>query len=492
MNRLHFIAIGLLSGTVGAALMFYMLKPGSSTQPIALKEEPAKLIYTAHTPPSSGGLDAPSFANAAAVSVDAVVHVKTIQRSTASASPWYELFGYESPTRVAQGSGSGVIIDPSGYIITNHHVIQSADQIQVSLNNNRTYVATVMGTDPATDLAVLKIDVEHDIPALTFGASSDVEIGEWVLAVGNPFDLTSTVTAGIVSAKARSINILRGDPRTMEYPVESFIQTDAAVNPGNSGGALVNTAGELIGINTAIASRTGSFSGYSFAVPSSIAQKVAHDLITFGEVRRAYLGVQLEPVDEELAAELGLTEVAGCAIVRVVPNSGASEADLEIQDVILAVEEIPISNFPALQECIAQYHPGDYVNVDIVRNGQKERIQVQLKSRDGSITDTTSARASEANPTDWIASCNAGFSSPSASIRNSLNQPHGIQVISLSEGPLKDAGIRKGYIITRINGEDITETEQIRNAFESGEGGLLVEGIYPNGKTAYYGVAIPN
>ena len=492
MNRLHFIAIGLLSGTVGAALMFYMLKPGSSTQPIALKEEPAKLIYTAHTPPSSGALDAPSFANAAAVSVDAVVHVKTIQRSTASASPWYELFGYESPSRVAQGSGSGVIIDPSGYIITNHHVIQSADQIQVSLNNNRTYVATVMGTDPATDLAVLKIDVEHDIPALTFGASSDVEIGEWVLAVGNPFDLTSTVTAGIVSAKARSINILRGDPRTMEYPVESFIQTDAAVNPGNSGGALVNTAGELIGINTAIASRTGSFSGYSFAVPSSIAQKVAHDLITFGEVRRAYLGVHLEPVDEELAAELGLAEVAGCAIVRVVPNSGASEADLEIQDVILAVEEIPISNFPALQECIAQYHPGDYVNVDIVRNGQKERIQVQLKSRDGSITDTTSARASEANPTDWIASCNAGFSSPSASIRNSLNQPHGIQVISLSEGPLKDAGIRKGYIITRINGEDITETEQIRNAFESGEGGLLVEGIYPNGKTAYYGVAIPN
>ena len=492
MNRLHFIAIGLLSGTVGAALMFYMLKPGSSTQPIALKEEPARLIHTAHTPPSSGGLDAPSFANAAAVSVDAVVHVKTIQRSTASASPWYELFGYESPSRVAPGSGSGVIIDPSGYIITNHHVIQSADQIQVSLNNNRTYVATVMGTDPATDLAVLKIDVEHDISALTFGASSDVEIGEWVLAVGNPFDLTSTVTAGIVSAKARSINILRGDPRTMEYPVESFIQTDAAVNPGNSGGALVNTAGELIGINTAIASRTGSFSGYSFAVPSSIAQKVAHDLITFGEVRRAYLGVHLEPVDEELAAELGLAEVAGCAIVRVVPNSGASEADLEIQDVILAVEEIPISNFPALQECIAQYHPGDYVNVDIVRNGQKERIQVQLKSRDGSITDTTSARASEANPTDWITSCNAGFSSPSASIRNSLNQPHGIQVISLSEGPLKDAGIRKGYIITRINGEDITETEQIRNAFESGEGGLLVEGIYPNGKTAYYGVAIPN
>ena len=255
---------------------------------------------------------------------------------------------------------------------------------------------------------------------------------------------------------------------------------------------MVNTAGELIGINTAIASRTGSFSGYSFAVPSSIAQKVAHDLITFGEVRRAYLGVHLEPVDEELAAELGLAEVAGCAIVRVVPNSGASEADLEIQDVILAVEEIPISNFPALQECIAQYHPGDYVNVDIVRNGQKERIQVQLKSRDGSITHTTSAGASEANPTDWIASCNAGFSSPSASIRNSLNQPHGIQVISLSEGPLKDAGIRKGYIITRINGEDITETEQIRNAFESGEGGLLVEGIYPNGKTAYYGVAIPN
>ena len=490
MNRPTFITIGLLSGSIGATVMFFALQSFANHPQMIPADVKSQPHFTASTPALIVP-EAPLFTRAAAVSVDAVVHVKTKTKSAATGSPWYDLFGYGSASQISQGSGSGVVIDPSGYIVTNNHVVQSADLIEVSMNDNRTYVATVVGTDPATDLAVLKVETEKNIPALTFGESAKIEIGEWVLAVGNPFDLTSTVTAGIVSAKARSINILRGDPKTMEYPVESFIQTDAAVNPGNSGGALVNMAGELVGINTAIASKTGSYSGYSFAVPSSIVQKVAHDLVTFGEVRRAYLGIQIEPVDEELASQLGLDDVAGCAIVGVVPNSGASEANLAFQDVILAVDAMPISNFPALQECIAQYHPGDFVTVSIIRNGQKEQIDVQLKNRDGFVNARADSGPSEATTINWVAACNAGFSTPLAHIRKDLNLAQGIQVSSLGSGPMQDAGIRKGYIITHINGSVIHESEQIRNAFENGERGLLLEGIYPNGKRAYYGVEIP-
>lgn len=490
MKQLSNALIGFTAGILGATVVLVSTPPRhtQSTPPLrgAIPSQHVKLTSY----PLSNGTEPISFTNAAERTVDAVVHVRTLERTTGAVHPWFEMFGYGGPERMAQGSGSGVIIDPSGYIVTNNHVVEGADEIQVSLNSNRTYSATLVGRDPATDLAVLRIEADEPLPALAFGNSDDVQIGEWVLAVGNPFDLTSTVTAGIVSAKSRSINILRGDPRTLEYPIESFIQTDAAVNPGNSGGALVNTQGELIGINTAIASRTGSYAGYSFAVPSGIVEKVAHDLVSFGEVRRAYLGIQIEPVDEALASELKLPAVAGCAVREIVQGSGAEKAGLKAGDVVIQIEGVAIPNFPALQECIARFHPGDVVQVEIIRQGQPTIVDVQLTNRNGLIDAPEDTSAEINQEIEWLETCQAGFISVPAGLAKSLNLKHGVQVASLKEGKFSNAGIRKGFIVTKINGETIESMNQLVSFFKGSEGGLLIEGIYPNGAKAYYGVAI--
>jgi S1-C subfamily serine protease len=324
-----------------------------------------------------------SFELAARKSIDAVVHVRIRKRQ--AMSPWQELLRYSDPDPILEGSGSGVIIAENGFIVTNNHVIEGADKIVISLNNNRTYEAQIIGTDPSTDIAVLQINSDAPLAFIEFGRSDQVNIGEWVLAVGNPFDLTSTVTAGIVSAKARNINLLRARPERGVFPIESFIQTDAAVNPGNSGGALVNTKGELIGINTAIASRTGSYSGYAFAIPSSIVSKVAQDLMRYGEVQRAYLGIQIEPVDEQLAKLLALDEITGCAITAIVPGSGAEDSDIAVGDIVLAIDGLPISNFAELQECMSRYHPGEKVVVRVWRKLKAADMTVQLRDRNGRI-----------------------------------------------------------------------------------------------------------
>lgn len=478
--------IGLGAGCIGALTTLTLVQP-ALTPSVRPAPTPVQFTHAPRTLAPSSALSSPSFSDAAERSVDAVVHVKTVQRSQSAPLPWFEMFGYGQPERISQGSGSGVIINSEGHIVTNNHVIDGADEIVVSLNNNRTYTAEVVGTDPSTDLAVLKIDAPVSLPHISFGSSQDVRVGEWVLAVGNPFDLTSTVTAGIVSAKSRDINILRGDPRTMEYPIESFIQTDAAVNPGNSGGALVNTSGELIGINTAIASRTGSYSGYSFAIPSAIVEKVVNDLRTFGEVRRAYLGIQIEPVDERLAAQLQLTEVAGCAIVGIVPHSGAFESELREGDVVLAIDGTSITDFPELQECVAKYHPGDIVNVAFSRDGTQRETQVQLKNKEGS-TEIANNGARSAHQT-WIDGADAALSPVPTEVAQSLGLEGGVQVTALSPGGFSQSGIRKGFIITKINGESIQDAEHIEDFFTSGEGGLLIEGVYPNGQRAYYGMA---
>ena len=360
----------------------------------------------------------------------------------------------------------------------------------VSLNDNRSYPAQIVGTDPSTDLAVLKIEPSGLVPTVPFGSSSEVRVGEWVLAVGNPFDLTSTVTAGIVSAKSRDIDILHGDPRTMEYPIESFIQTDAAVNPGNSGGALVNTRGELIGINTAIASRTGSYSGYSFAVPSSIVEKVVGDLLNFGEVRRAYLGVQIEPVTEALAKELNLDYVSGCAITGILPGSGAAESHLQAGDVVLAIDGTPISDYPELQECIARFHPGDIVTVQYARDGLLTETDVELKTRAGLTAFAPAAESTGEDDRIWIEAASAGLSHVPTAIAASLGTDGGAQVTSLADGKFANAGIRKGFIITKINSKSVEGPADVESAFEENDGGLLVEGLYPNGQKAYYGMAV--
>lgn len=394
MNAFKILAIGLVAGFSGAAIFSLIgsQAPMQTSQPIQLPRVAANEVAQAplvsnvtHKGPAQEYSALPSFAQAAQTSVGAVVHVRTAMRTRMPLNPWYEMLGYRSPEEVHEGSGSGVIIGKEGFIVTNNHVIEGAEEITVSMNDNRTYIADVIGTDPSTDLAMLKISAEFPLPFVEFGNSDQVGIGDWVLAVGNPFDLTSTVTAGIVSAKARNINLLRARPDRGVFPIESFIQTDAAVNPGNSGGALINTRGELIGINTAIASRTGSYAGYSFAVPSTIVEKVAQDLMRYGEVQRAYLGIQIEPVTEEIAEQLDMTEIKGCAITDLVPGSGAAESGLEIGDVVLAIDGQEISDFPELQESVSRFHPGDEVMVRVWRNGEEREVLVQLKDRNGRL-----------------------------------------------------------------------------------------------------------
>lgn len=333
-----------------------------------------------------------NFTDAAAKATPAVVHVKTSYKVNTSSSrqfygdelfewffgqkgaPSYHDFGQQE----ASGSGSGVIISADGYIVTNNHVIDDANDIEVTLSNNKTYKAQLIGKDKDTDLAVLKIE-ETNLPSLSFANSDDIMVGEWVLAVGNPFNLSSTVTAGIVSAKGRNINILENYGKSGNTAIESFIQTDAAVNPGNSGGALVNTRGELMGINTAIATPTGTFAGYSFAVPANLVAKVVDDIREFGSAQRAYLGVSINNITNELAHELKLENMDGVHIAGLAENGAAESAGMQVGDVIIAINGKAIKNTAELQEKIAEYRPKDMVTVTYIRQGKIEEMRISLK-----------------------------------------------------------------------------------------------------------------
>jgi serine protease Do len=341
----------------------------------------------------------------------------------------------------------------------------------------------LVGKDPSTDIAVLKID-ESNLPAAQWGNSDLVRVGQWVLAVGNPFELTSTVTAGIVSAKGRNINLIGEGNRQDVLPVESFIQTDAAVNPGNSGGALVNTNGELIGINTAIASKTGSYAGYSFAVPASIAQKVANDIIEFGNVQRGFLGVQISNVSE--AKEVGLPSVAGVYVNALNDQGAAQVAGIEVGDIILKVSGIQVNTVPELQEQISKYRPGHKVTLTIWRNGKEKFIDVELKNKEGG----TEMRDSESIAAESISSLGAEFTAPSESECKALRIQGGAKVSSMTTGKLRGAGVKNGYIITKVDGEIVKSPEDLTEILKQKSGGILLEGIYPNGTRAYYGFGL--
>ena len=439
--------------------------------------------YVSH--PTSSIMPVNDFTVAASKTVNGVVHVKTEIEVQNAYNPWADFFGDGSGIEpyVQKGSGSGVIISDDGYIITNNHVIEGADNIEVSMNDNRSYSAELIGTDPTTDIAVLKIEGSH-FPSLKIGDSEAVKIGEWVLAVGNPFDLTSTVTAGIVSAKGRNINLLSSDPGREIFPIESFIQTDAAVNPGNSGGALVNTNGELIGINTAIASRTGSFSGYSFAVPSSIASKVAEDLIKYGQVQRAYIGVRIRPVTETLANDYNLPNVKGIHVNSLTENGAAYDAGIKSGDVILQINSKEVNSVPQLQEQISKYRPGDNVTVTVWRGGIEKKILVELRDNDGG----TSLKSSDKSEIKEI--LGAQFSNISDETKTKLGITGGAQIKELQRGKLSYSGIKKGFIVTKIDGNDINNSADLENLLENRSGGILLEGVYENGTKAYYGFGL--
>jgi len=480
MKAAGYLGMGLAGGLLALGLHDrFAVREGVAA---AVPQVPAHYVSMSTPPTASGG--AADFVDAAAKSVDAVVHVTT--EATVQQAPMYNFFwGYQQrPPQQVRGAGSGVIITDDGYIVTNNHVVEGADKIQVHLNDKRSYDATVIGRDPSTDIALIKINA-NQLPTLPFGNSDNVKVGQWVLAVGNPMNLTSTVTAGIVSAKARSINILQYDPDKDIFPIESFIQTDAAVNPGNSGGALVDTEGELVGINSAIASTTGSYTGYSFAVPSNIVNKVTHDLMAFGRVRRAYLGVTISDIDQDMAKKMDLSQLNGVYVKDVLDNGAAKKAGMKNGDVIVKVGAMAVNNVPELQGQVSKFSPGDKVALTVLRNGKEEVKELTLLDRGGEET------APAATGTDTSVSALGAELVPAAAAElNTLKLQNGVKVARLSGGKLRSIGIREGFIITKIDQKPMKAPKDIETALNGKSGGVLIEGTYPNGMRAYYGLGL--
>ena len=472
---MNVVAAAVVGGAVAYATVHYTQKNQNldGWAPLAQTTAPVRQVTLNSMAPEA----AIDFTDAAEFSLNGVVHVKTVTRGrqVQSYNPFFHFFQDHGMSQPRMGSGSGVIVSPDGHIITNNHVVAGADEVEVTLNDKRSFSAKVISTDPNTDLAVLKID-GRELPYIPYGNSDDVRVGEWVLAVGNPFNLTSTVTAGIVSAKGRNINILQE-----EMAIESFIQTDAAVNPGNSGGALVNTRGELIGINTAIASNTGSYAGYSFAVPVNIARKVVDDLISFGEVQRAFIGVSIRDISGKFAEERGLSTTEGAFINGLSEGGAAEQAGLIEGDIITAINGIKVRNVPELQEKIGAHRPGDMIDVAVVRNGQAKTFRLELRNRDGG-TDMVATKTA-----DIITQLGAQLTPVSDQDRARLRIQGGMKVTSVGNGKLRSAGVREGFIITRIDRKAVNSADDVLNALGKKKGGVLIEGVYPNGLTAYYG-----
>ncbi len=416
------------------------------------------------------------FTGAVEQSIDAVVHVKTKEFREYQGNSLYELFFGEQSNGEAPpilGFGSGVIISNKGYIVTNNHVIDGSDEVVVVLNDKREYDARVIGADPTTDIALLKVDAKELRP-LKFGDSDALRLGEWVLAIGNPYNLTSTVTAGIVSAKARNFGLLR----SQEFSIESFIQTDAAVNPGNSGGALINTQGELVGINTAIASRTGAFTGYSFAVPVSIVEKIVTDLIEYGEVQRAILGVNIATVTADLAAEMKIDEIAGVFVISVRPEGAAREAGIKDGDVIISIDETGVNSSAELQEAVSKFRPGQDVSVVVRRDGKLKQFDVVLRNLEGSTEIV--------KKTDLMDVLGASFEPLSEREKQSLGIENGIRVKSVKEGKFMKVGIQEGFILTMVNKKPVSSVKDITSILKESEGGVIIEGVDRKGSRSYY------
>jgi serine protease Do len=432
-----------------------------------------------------------NFIRAAELVTPAVVHIKTTMNSRSTASGrsqediMREFFG-EAPNGFHQfpnqgpvfSSGSGVILSEDGFVVTNYHVIKEASTLEVVLDDKRTLEAKVIGTDPTTDLALLKIEAKG-LPFVKFGDSDKLRVGEWVLAIGNPFDLTSTVTAGIVSAKARNIDILRSQEN--QLAIEAFIQTDAAVNPGNSGGALVNLNGELIGINTAIATRNGSYQGYSFAVPISLAQKVVEDLLKYGEVQRALLGIQIQDVDGKMAEEKGLKVTEGVYVAKVNEGGAAEAAGIAEGDVIVKLGDKSIASTSELQELVARNRPGDKISVTVIRNGKEKTLSATLKNIRGETA------PSKKQPVVLNKALGVELMELSEIEKKAMKIDSGVKISKIHSGKIKDdTNIKEGFIITSVDKRKINKPSDLESVLSNKTGGLLIEGLYPNGEKAYY------
>lgn len=419
----------------------------------------------------------PDFTYAAESAVDAVVYVKvTIQRQQSyNADPFFRFFFGDQAapqSREQMGSGSGVIIRSDGYIVTNNHVVEGASKVEVTLNNNKTYPATIVGTDPATDVAIIKIDADG-LPVVPFGDSDELRLGQWVIAIGSPYDLRSTITAGIVSAKGRQMPHYEG-----EFKIESFIQTDAAVNPGNSGGALVNQKGELVGVNTAIISQTGSYTGYSFAIPSNIVKKIAADLIDFGSVKRALLGVTMTQIDDKKAKELKLFSPNGVYIEEVLKGGAADKAGIKHGDVIIAVDSATITTPSSLQEKVNSYNPGDKADVTIIRDGERKVVEVVFQG--------TSGETGSVDVDGSVAFYGAKLKEASKETLAVLGLKSGVEIVSVGAGKVYDAGAKEGFVILFVNDQPVSKPEDVINIAKKAKRAVYIEGVTSTGKAAYF------
>lgn len=419
-----------------------------------------------------------SFVDAAEKTVNTVVHIRT--EIVSKGNSYYDFFGelieqlyggqMQVPNSISVGYGSGVVISPDGYIVTNNHVVEGASKIEVTFNDKHKRTATIIGNDPSTDLALIKVEA-HDLEYLTFADSDKVRVGEWVLAVGNPFNLTSTVTAGIVSAKARNINIL-GDGST----IESFIQTDAAINPGNSGGALVNMDGNLVGVNAAIASRTGSYEGYSFAIPSNIVKKVVEDFLQYGALQRAYIGISIAEITEELAETKGIEVTSGVYVIDVHENGGAKSAGIKKDDIILSINNITVNSNAQLIGVVGQYRPGDKVKVKLQRNGDIIEKEVTLKNLEGT--------EEMHRDTDSFYNEVLGIKAQAlpSSLKSELGINYGLKIVEVKEGIFKQKGITDDFIILSVNYQRVSSENDLIKALNSDRSGKIrVEGINSSG-----------
>ncbi len=425
----------------------------------------------------------PDFTYAAETCVDAVVYVKvsatqTIQQNQGSIFDFF--FGFPQQgtpkQRELTGSGSGVIITEDGYIVTNNHVIEGATNIEVTLNSNQTYKATLVGADPATDVALLKIEA-NGLPTIPFGDSDKLRLGEWVIAIGSPYDLRSTITAGIVSAKGRSMPNYTG-----EFKIESFIQTDAAVNPGNSGGALVDKNGNLVGINTAIISQTGSYSGYSFAVPANIVKKIVYDLMDFGSVKRAVLGITMQPVDDKIAKELKLSSLNGVYIVEVSKSGAADQAGVKVGDVLIAIDSTKITTPSSVQEAVSRFSPGDKAKLTVIRDGKEKVLEVKFKG-------TAQENGTETGD-GAVAFYGSSIKEASKETLGRLGLKNGVEIVELGPGKLKEAGAVEGFIILYVNDEPVKTPQDVINIVKKSRRAVFVEGVTPSGRTGYFGFGI--
>jgi Do/DeqQ family serine protease len=464
-----------IAGGIAAVLIYTAI---DQREPAYIVQETPSMQYV-NLPPAET-IAPTDFVVAAEIAVDAVVHVKTKAYREGTGNPFYDFFfGYRDGGEQAPvlGYGSGVILTSDGYLVTNNHVIEGSEEVEVILNDKRSFDADVLGKDPNTDLAVLKIK-ENNLPFIRFGDSDNLRLGEWVLAVGNPYNLTSTVTAGIVSAKARNIGILREN----QLAIESFIQTDAAVNPGNSGGALVNTQGELVGINAAIASRTGAYTGYSFAIPVSIVQKVVEDLIEFGAVQRAWLGVVIGELDADEARKRNIDHIEGVLVTGLRQNGAAINAGIEENDIITAVNGVKVNSPSELQEQVSRYRPNDRISVTINRKNRIIQKEVLLRNLEGG---TGIVEKQEA-----FSALGASFNELSSSEKRNLGIKNGVKVVDVNNGKFKSAGIKKGFVVTQIDNRSVNSMEDIKRILEETDGGIYIEGIYPDGNIAYYAIQL--